>query len=66
MLTIGELHAEVAPTDQTAAVLTDTLARLAAVREYVQHPGNWGALDGRQRLLLALLDGEPINWKADL
>lgn len=66
MLTIGELHAEVAPTDRTAAALTDALGRLAAVREYVEHPGNWGALDGRQRLLLALLDGKHIDWKAGL
>ncbi|MBE7701245.1 hypothetical protein H9623_13160 [Oerskovia sp. Sa1BUA8] len=49
--------------DPTAAALTDALARLTAVREYVEHPGNWGALDGRRRLLLGLLDGEPINWK---
>lgn len=66
MLTIGELHAEAAPTDQTAAALTDALARLAAVREYVEHPGNWGTYDGRRHLLLALIDGEPINWKADM
>lgn len=64
MLTIGELHAEAAPIDETAAALTDALARLAAVREYVEHPGNWGTFDGRQRLLLALLDGKDINWKA--
>jgi hypothetical protein len=48
------------------ALSTTYASPLDRVREYVEHPGNWGALDGRRRLLLALLDGEPINWKADL
>lgn len=33
------------------------------VREFVDYPGNWSALDGRRRLLLALLDGEEIEWE---
>lgn len=40
-------------------------ARLAAVREYIDHPGNWSALDNRRRLMLGLCDGDPraATWK---
>ena len=34
------------------------LDRLDAAREYIDNPGNWSALDGRRRLLLAILDGK--------
>lgn len=33
--------------------------RLAVVREFVDDPGNWSALDGRRELLLILIDGLP-------
>lgn len=34
------------------------LDRLEAATAYVADPGNWSALDGRRRLLLAILNGE--------
>lgn len=33
--------------------------RLAAVRDFVDDPGNWSVLDGRRELLLILIDGLP-------
>jgi len=37
--------------------------RLALVRTYVDHPGNWGTYDNRRRLLLAMIDGEIDYWE---
>lgn len=36
---------------------------IADTREYVDHPGNWSALDGRRGAILALLDGHIVSTK---
>ncbi len=39
--------------------------RLALVREYVDHPGNWGTYDNRRHLLLAMIDGKIDYWREE-
>ena len=58
----GNTVANAADADYIAAIDPPTLIalldRLDAAREYIDNPGNWSALDGRRRLLLAILDGK--------
>jgi len=35
------------------------------LRDYLEHPGNWGTLDGRRGLLLAMLDALETTHEAD-
>lgn len=43
--------------DRQYAAAQGLAHRLATVRQYVDDPGNWSALDGRRRHLLDLIDG---------
>ncbi|MBM4592252.1 hypothetical protein LRM64_10115 [Prescottella equi] len=54
-----DTHAEQA--DRTIARVTrendELRAAIARTRAYVDHPGNWSALDVRRTTILGLLDG---------
>ncbi|NKU54967.1 hypothetical protein GS881_15575 [Rhodococcus hoagii] len=54
-----DTHAEQA--DRTIARVTrendELRAAIARTRAYVDHPGNWSALDPRRTTILGLLDG---------
>ena len=38
---------------------------MSDIRNYLEHPGNWGTLDGRRGLLLAMLERLDENHEAD-
>ncbi|NKS64617.1 hypothetical protein GS966_20120 [Rhodococcus hoagii] len=55
-----DTHAEQAETALAAAVHenNELRAAIARTRAYVDHPGNWSALDVRRTTILGLLGGE--------
>lgn len=40
-----------------AEKLASAEVKLAAIRKFASEPGNWGGMDGRPRMLIAVIDG---------